>query len=198
MGLPLPLRSLAALGAALWLAACTQASGPVFYLLETPAPVPAAERPAAGAEIGLREIALPLYARRPQIPVLEPDGSVTLSDGHRWAEEPARATTRLVARAISAELGRPVLVEPWPPEVRPGIRVDVDVGYLIGSFGSTLRLEGQYRAIAADRPEVPATAPFEIIEPVAGPDYADLITAQRRALTALGTAIAADLRRLER
>lgn len=196
MGLPIPFRPLAALASLLWLAACTEAAGPSFYLLESPArPAPTAVAE-AGPVVGLREVALPLYARRPQIPVLEANGSVAVSDANRWAEEPARAVSRLIAGVVAAEIGRPVLVEPWPPEIAPEQRVDVEIDYLIGALGGELRLEGQLRTLATGRPESAVTRPFAITEPVSGTTYGDLVAAHGRALAALGRTIAADLARL--
>lgn len=187
---------LALLALVVGLAACTQVTEPTFYLLETAGPKPTtAPTTSAGDVIGLREIDLPLYARRPQIPVLAPDGSVSVSDAHRWAEEPARATTRLIARRISASLGRPLVVEPWPPEIVPRARVDVEIDYVIGSLGGVFRLEGQYRSFATGSPSSAVTTPFALEEPVTGPSHADLVAAQSRALTALADAIAAVLRR---
>ncbi|MBY8974775.1 membrane integrity-associated transporter subunit PqiC [Rhodobacteraceae bacterium NNCM2] len=183
----------------LGLAACSQAIGPSFYLLDS-APLPAAEtRPSSGPVIGMREISLPLYARRPQIALLGPGGVVTLSDNHRWAEEMPRAASRIVARKLTADLGQPVVVEPWPTGVAPDYRLEVEVDYFIGSPGGELRLDGQYRSAAVNAPAKAVTRPFEIRVPVAGgaeDEYTALVAAHAEALNQLADLIVGDLRAL--
>lgn len=193
---PSPPRPLALL-AGLALAACSATPEPRFYLLgggELPAAAPA---PRAERVIGLREIALPLYARRAQIPVLEADGAIAVSDLHRWAEEPPRAVSRLVARTVAAETGATVVVEPWGTEIVPDLRVDIAADYLIGALGGELRLDGEVRLFRRGDPGSAITRPFAIREPLGGESHADLVDAHARALTALGRLVAADLRRLD-
>lgn len=171
-------------------AGCAPSPGPAFYLLE-----PAA-RPTgvvSGPVVGLREIALPLYARRAQIAVLGPGGEITLSDDHRWAEEPPRAASRQIARDLSARLNRPVVVEPWPEGAAPETRVDVEVDVFVGALGGEVRLAGQYRLVDPARPEAAALHWFELSEPVADDTFGALVAAHRRALSALAATIAADL-----
>ncbi|MEM7507030.1 MAG: PqiC family protein [Pseudomonadota bacterium] len=185
---------LAALG--LLVGACTATQEPSFYLLEPPGTtdrVPTG--PVIGPVIGLREFALPLYARRQQIAVLGADGAVAVSDLHRWVEDPSRAITRVVARSLSAGLDRPVVVEPWPPGVAPEQRVDVEVDLLLGALDGDLRLEGQYRVIRAAGPAGGRVTPFALVEPVGGPRYNDLVLAHGRILQRLAAAIEADIRR---
>ena len=97
-------RLIFALLTAALLSACAPAPGPVSYLLDAEA------RPTgalSGEPIGLREIELPLYARRAQIAVLGAGGEITLNEDNRWAEEPPRAASRQVARILAAKLNRP-------------------------------------------------------------------------------------------
>lgn len=173
------------------LAACAATQEPASYLLEA-APRAQPAGPLDGPALGLREVELPLYARRPQMATIGPGGEVSSSDLHRWAEEPPRAASRLIARALSASLARPVVVEPWPPGVAPAALVDVDVDYLIGALGGELRLGGQYRLTGVDG-SGGAARPFDMREPVAGETYGALAAAHGRALDALADLVAADL-----
>lgn len=174
------------------LAGCAAETEPTLYLLDL------AEAPASGTvtgpPIGLREVELPQYARRPQIALLSPDGSLQLSDLNRWAEEPNRAISRLISRLVSAETGRVVLVEPWPPETAPDTRVEVSFDLLVGGLGGTVRAEGQYRVIPLDRSRAPVLHPFALSEPVSGPEVQDLVSAHRRVVERLASEIAASMR----
>lgn len=180
---------IAALAALAAVAACTTAPEPVSYILEAEArPVGAVSGPA----LGLREVDLPLYARRSQIATLGARGEITLSDFHLWAEEQPRAVSRLVARSLAAALGRPVAVEPWPPGVAPEGLVDVDVDVLIGSLGGEVRLGGEYRVIAPDG-RMAAASGFEIVEPLRDDSYGALVAGHADALGALADRVAADM-----
>lgn len=174
------------------LAACAPAPGPVSYLLDAEA------RPTGaltGEPIGLREIDLPLYARRAQIAVLGAGGEVTLNEDNRWAEEPPRAASRQVARILAAKLNRPVVVEPFPQGVSPKVRVDIDVDYFIGSLGGDVRLGGQYRLVSAAAPSDAEITTFEYVEALAGDGFAALVKGHSAALTRLADDIAGGLAR---
>lgn len=175
---------------ALAAAACAPTQDPVSYLLDAQA------RPTgalSGPPLGLREITLPLYARRAQIAVLGTGGEVTLSDNHKWAEEPPRAASRQVARILAAELQRPVVIEPWPRGVTPTRRVDIDVDYFIGSLGGDLRLGGQYRLVEAANPSAAAITTFEYTETLGAPTYAAFVAGHSRALSRLAEDIAREI-----
>ena len=175
---------------AILMAACAPAPGPVSYLLDAEA------RPTgalSGAPIGLREIELPLYARRAQIAVLGAGGEITLNEDNRWAEEPPRAASRQVARILAARLNRPVVVEPWPQGVSPKVWVDIDIDYFIGALGGEVRLGGQYRLVRAASPSDAQITTFDFNEPLAAEGFAELVKGHSRALTRLADEIAADL-----
>ena len=179
---------------ALFLGACAGESEPVYHLLAPTGPTPAA---GTGQVIGLREIALPRYARRAQIAVLGEGGAITLSDTHRWAEEPPRAASRLVARTLAGALGQPVVVEPWPGGAAPALLVEVEVDYFIGAIGGELRLSGQIRVRAPSRGGASRIHPFDLSEPV-GPDgFTDLVASHARALARLAAIIAEATRRID-
>ena len=186
------LRLIFALLTAAIVSACAPAPGPVSYLLDAEA------RPTgalSGEPIGLREIALPLYARRAQIAVLGTGGEVTLNEDNRWAEEPARAASRQVARILAAKLNRPVVVEPWPQGVSPKVRVDIEVDYFIGSLGGEVRLGGQYRLVRAASPSNAAITTFEYVEPLAGDGFEALVRGHSAALSRLADDVAEGLLR---
>ena len=186
----MPIRFLHAVLTVALLAACSPAPGPVSYLLDAEARATGA---LSGEPLGLREIELPLYARRAQIAVLGDGGEVTLNEDNRWAEEPPRAASRQVARIIAAQLSRPVVVEPWPQGVSPKVRIDIDVDFLIGSLGGEVRLGGQYRLVRAASPSEAQIRTFEYVEPLGADGFAELVKGHSRALTRLAEDIARDL-----
>lgn len=186
----MPIRLIFALMAAAALTACAPAPGPVSYLLDAEA------RPTgalSGEPIGMREIDLPLYARRAQIAVLGPGGEVTLNEDNRWAEEPPRAASRQVARILAAQLNRPVVVEPWPQGIAPKVRITIEVDYFIGALGAEVRLGGQYRLVRAAAPSDAQVRTFEYVEPLGADGFAELVRGHNRALTRLAEEIARDL-----
>ncbi len=177
----------------LLLAACAAAPpAPRLYLLEAPQSASTAQ--GSGAEaVGVREISLPLYARRLQIAAEDGAGAVSASEDHLWAEEPARAATRLVARRLAMLRGGPVYADPWPQGAAPAIILSLEADRLLGSFGGEARLEGQMSlscAAARDRIE---TRPFAVRAGAAGADHAALVNAYGAALAALAGDAAAAL-----
>ena len=173
------------------LAGCAAAPEPRQYLLEAPVmPAPVAAAPTAPT-IGLREIALPLYARRQQIAAFDLNGNVTASDEHRWAEEPAPAATRLLARTITDQSGAQVFVEPWERSAAPDIVASVEVDRFIGTLGGEVVLLGQLALAPTKSTARPQTFPFDISAPVGGEDWLNLTAAYGAAITELGQFIAA-------
>lgn len=179
----------AALAFAATLAACAPPVEQRQHLLEAPA---AAASPAGAAlpAVGLRELALPLYARRPQMATLGADGAISSSDDHRWAEDTPRAATRLVARWLQARGGGEVYIEPWPQGFAPALIVNVEVDKMIGALGGTVDLTGEIivaRRTARDRP---ASVPFTISVAAEGEDHGALARAYGAALAMLADRIA--------
>lgn len=175
-------------------AAACASPGPSLYLLDAPevAERPIDERQAA---VGLREIALPLYARRVQISSVDEAGALSASDDNRWAEEPQHAATRLMARRLTKLRGAPAYAEPWPQAAAPAVIVSIDVDRFLGVQGGEVTLEGQMtlvRASSRDRPELRL---FNIKTPVNGVGYDALTAAYGEAIAALTDQLAAELAR---
>lgn len=181
------------LSAGLSLAGCTSSQEPAYYVLGPGAAndARAPTRPSP-ALIGLRELALPLYARRAQIASVGPDGAISLSDDHRWADDPPRAVSRVVARTLTVLTSWSVIIEPWPVGLEPDVRVDIEVDYFAGTLGGELRLSGQYRIIRKNGPS-PVTKTFSVTERSADESYAALVDSHTRALEALARRISLEL-----
>lgn len=185
------MRRFLAVLAFLALAGCAAAPGPQLYLLEAPAPSGAG---AGGPQsVGLREIGLPLYARRVQIASRDPSGAITADDRRRWAEEPPRAATRLVARSLAALRAGAVYADPWPQGASPDFIVTTEVDRFLGALGGDVTLEGQLTVARAGARASAVTGPFAISVPTEGADYAALTAAYGAALAELARRIEAAL-----
>lgn len=136
----------AVLALVLVLAGCDTLLGPSqLYLLPDPPP-PAQESDALGEElIGLNALALPEYADSPRIAYVTPEGPVTQARGEVWADPLARSGTLALARALDARTGAAVVVEPFPVEAAPTIRIEVIVDRFITDPGGLTSLTGVYR-----------------------------------------------------
>lgn len=168
-------------------AGCMTAPEPKYYTL--PTPVPTESVSFEGASVALREIDLPLYARAAQVPHLDRSGAVTLSDDHRWADEPSRAATRALASSLRRALDVPVLVEPWSRSASPSLRVDVSVDRFIGALGGTLELNGEFQLVDLTSRRVMRTETFAITADTAGSSFGRLTEAYSRALAELSDRI---------
>ena len=173
------------------LSGCTTTPDPTFYLL--PIPEASATAPFSGGTIAVREIALPLYARAQQVASLSEDGSVFLSDDHRWADEPARASTRTFVSALKQNTKAPIVAEPWPASVNPAVRVDVTVDRFIGDLrGGTLEFSGQFRIVYSSEDGTRQDS-FAYRIPIDGTGYKSLAAAHSDAIATLAKDIAAQI-----
>lgn len=170
-------------------AACSSPVGPYFYLLEAPAGAAQATAPSR-LSVGVREIGLPLYARRPQMAVRDETGAIVSIDEHRWADDPPHAATRLVARRLATLRGAPAYVDPWPQGAEPDLIATVEVDRFLGALGGEVAFDGQYTVADVDRREGAVTRPFAISVPVQGSDYAALAAAYGEALSNLADILA--------
>jgi len=171
------------------LSGCAATPDPTFYLL----PIPETSNTASfsGGTIAVRELALPLYARAQQVASLSEDGSVFLSDDHRWADEPARATTRTFVSALKQNTGAPIVAEPWPASVKPAVRVDIAVDRFIGDLrGGDLEFSGQYRIVQSGEDDSRQDS-FSYRIPISGMGYKSLAAAHSDAIATLAKDIAA-------
>ncbi len=170
------------------LGACAATPDPTYYLL--PSPEVAASTPYSGGTIAVRELALPLYARAQQVASLAEDGSVLLSDDHRWADEPARASTRTFVSALKQSTGAAIVAEPWPASVSPAIRIDVAVDRLIGTLnGGALEFTGQYRLVRTGGGDGDQDS-FSYRIPLSGTGYKALAEAHSNAIAKLAQDVA--------
>ena len=144
--------------------------------------------------VALRELDLPLYARAAEIAYLDPNGSVTLADEDRWADEPARSSTRALAASLREALGAPVVVEPWGRTVDPVLRIDVVVDRFIGTPGGEVALTGDFQIVRLDDRKTVSAQGFDITGTAAGTGFDALTRAHADALAKLSDEIVIAIR----
>jgi uncharacterized lipoprotein YmbA len=102
------------------------------------------------SSIEVRDVTLPTYAQSEEISIEGLDGAITSSSSLLWADDPGRAATLELARALATITDVPVAAEPWPFEPYPAVRVEVRVEEFIASLAGEFRLSGQYFVAALD------------------------------------------------
>lgn len=124
------------------LTACGDGSGTQHYLIDPPV-----STQVAGDQLGateLRDVSLPEYASASEVAWQSMDGVVRSSSRRLWADNPQRAFTLTLARAISEISGATVIPEPWPMATPAQRRLDVRVEKALASNDGFFRLQGRY------------------------------------------------------
>lgn len=136
MRLAIPLLALAAL------AGCSNPEKTARYLIDPPTPAVRVANNLGTAE--LRDVSLPEYAEAGEVSWQTADGAVRSNPRNLWADEPERAFTLTLARAISDMSGATVIAEPWPLAEPPRRRVEVRVEKALAQLDGIYRLSGRY------------------------------------------------------
>lgn len=132
----------------LTLAGCSNPEKTARYLLDPP-PV-AAQVPNRLGTAELKDVSLPEYASDEELAFQTADGAVRSSPDNLWADNPERAFTLSLARAISDVSGATVIGEPWPLAEPPQRVLEVRVERALAQANNTYRLSGRY-FVADDR-----------------------------------------------
>lgn len=185
---PRSLRPLAALGLIGLLAGCSNPLKTAHHLIEAP---PAATRlPDRIGSAELLEVSLPDYAAASEIAWQDAGGVVRAGNRDLWADEPRRAFTLTLARAISEISGATVIAEPWPLAEPPRHRLDLRIERALAGADGQYRLTGRY-FLSDSRPRGTNLArSFDIRVPLAGEGPAAIAAAQDAALGQLARQIA--------
>lgn len=141
--------------------------------------------------VQVNEVSIPEYAVNQEIPVQQPDGSLTTDTSRLWADLPDRAMAGSLMRHLNVITDAQVAVEPWPLGGFPDVEVSVFVEDMIVQSSGTLRFTGSYALRREGARGL--VEPFGITAPVAGQDYVDIIAAHEAAWLQLAEQIARDL-----
>lgn len=91
--------------------------------------------------IAVREVSLPTHASSEDIAVSGPLGTLTGIDA-LWSDDPVRAVTLDVARALTDITRAQVAPEPWPFESFPDVTVDIRLERLLPTSDGTYVARG--------------------------------------------------------
>lgn len=133
---------LTALIAALAVAGCSNPENTARHLIDPPtAGIQVANR-IGTAE--LKDVSLPEYASDQEVAFQTPDGAVRATPDNLWADNPSRAFTTTLARAISDVSGATVIGTPWPLAEPPQRVIEVRVEQALAQASGVYRLGGRY------------------------------------------------------
>lgn len=181
-------QALIALSCVAALAACSNPMKTGRYLIDPPT---AAERvPDRLGTVELREVSLPEYAAGDEVAWQTNDGAVRLDSKNLWADQPQRAVTLSLARAISDISGATVIAEPWPLGEPPRRKLEVRVEKALAQAGGAYRLAGRYYVADERAGGANQARSFDIAVPLASEHPGDIARAQSQAIAQLARQIA--------
>ena len=180
--------SLISLASLAVLAACSNPMSTGRYLIDPPATGERVPDRIGTAE--LKDVSLPEYASGDEVAWQSGDGAVRLDSKKLWADNPQRAITNSLARAISDISGATVIAEPWPLSEPPRRRIEVRVEKALAQAGGSYRMTGRY-FVSDDRAGGANQArSFDISIPLASEEPAAIARAQSQAIAQLARQIA--------
>ncbi|WP_299654821.1 membrane integrity-associated transporter subunit PqiC [uncultured Tateyamaria sp.] len=104
--------------------------------------------------VSIRDVSLPTYAATEEISSADLDGRLSSSGSALWADDPVRAITLDVARALREVSGARVAPDPWPYQSRPEATVDIRFEELIPDANGEYRAAGLYFVAPDDEDRV--------------------------------------------
>jgi len=142
-------------------------------------------------------VILPDLLQRPQIATRTNDQQISFSDFHRWAGTLADETKRVLVVNLNGLLaGQRAAVTTDDMAIDPAFRVVVNINRFDGLPGGSVWLNAVWSIKEQKGKMAMAVNQSVIEEPVSGPEYPDLVSAQSRAVGQLSGAIAAELEKL--
>ncbi|WP_299908020.1 membrane integrity-associated transporter subunit PqiC [uncultured Paracoccus sp.] len=185
-----PLLSLPAVLSLGLLAACSNPEKTGRYLIDPPSP-PVRVANQLGPTVELRDVSLPAYASGQEVSWQSADGAVRSTPDNLWADNPERAVTLTLARAISDVSGAAVIAEPWPLGEPAQRRLEVRVEKALAQSDGLYRLSGRYFLADESGGGTNHARSFDISVPLANAEPQSIAVAQSTALSILAQQIAA-------
>ncbi len=141
--------------------------------------------------VELLDVSLPAYAEGDEILVQVPGNALTAVSRAQWADDPARAVTLDLSRALGDVTGARVAPEPWPFEEPPEAQVDVRVAEIVADASGAFLMRGQYFVASQDGSGRDRASEFRVSIPLpAGAGPAAIAAARGQATLALAQEIA--------
>jgi uncharacterized lipoprotein YmbA len=170
---------------------------PTFYAL-TPVQdqyVSRRSSPVQNVVIGIGPVKLADYLDESQIVTRTSSNELAKSQFNRWAGSFKNNFNNVLADDIGFLLSTDrIYLYPWRQSVPIVYQVTVDVVRCDGRLGVAASLETRWSIFRGPEKKLLKTMRSNISEPVSGPDYADLVAAQSRAVAKLSQEIAAAIR----
>ncbi|MDI9569163.1 MAG: PqiC family protein [Pseudomonadota bacterium] len=172
-----------------------------LHALATP-PEPSATAAAADAPlIGLGPVAVPDRINRPQITSLSGENEIVVAEFDRWSGSLPEAISRTVVENLTILLPAYRVVSlPWGRRLNVQRQIPIDILRMDGKLGDQIILKANWgiAVTADDGARTALVRHTEIVERIAGADYASYVAAQSRALAKLSREIAAAVHNLPR
>lgn len=173
---------------ALALSACSNPEKTGRFLIDPP--IVAGQLPNRLGTAELKDVSLPAYASDQEVMWQTADGAVRSSPDNLWADNPERAFTLSLARAISDSSGATVIGEPWPLAEPPRRVLEVRVEKALAQADGSYRLSGRYFVSDAGSGGVNHARSFDIAVPMAGDQPQAIAAALSQAIAQLAGQIA--------
>jgi uncharacterized lipoprotein YmbA len=177
-----------AFGGLVLLAGCSSPEKTARYLIEPPAASGQVTNRLGTAE--LKDVSLPEYASGQEVAFQTADGAVRSTPGNLWADNPQRAFTLSLARAISDVSGATVISEPWPLAEPPQRGLEVRVEKALAQSNNVYRLAGRYFVSDEGSGGANHARSFDISVPMASNQPAAAAVASSQAIAILAQQIA--------
>lgn len=174
---------------ALALSACSNPEKTGRFLIDPP--VTGGQLPNRLGTAELKDVSLPDYASDQEVMWQTAEGAVRSSPDNLWADNPQRAFTLSLARAISDASGATVIGEPWPLAEPPQRSLEVRVEKALAQANGTYRLAGRYFVSEAGSGGTNHARSFDISVPMAGDQPQAIAAALSQAIAQLAGQIAA-------
>lgn len=170
------------------LAACSNPEKVGRFLIDPPTPAQRVANRLGTAE--LKDVSLPEYASGQEVAWQTQDGAVRSTPKNLWGDNPQRAFTLTLARAISGASGATVIGEPWPLAEPPARKLEVRVEKALAQADGVYRLAGRYFVSDAGYGGSSQARSFDIAVPLADQTPASIARAQSQAISQLAAQIA--------
>jgi uncharacterized lipoprotein YmbA len=170
------------------LSACSNGEKTARYLIDPPVTGGSVPNRLGTAE--LKDVSLPEYAAAGEVSWQTADGAVRSNTKELWADNPQRAVTQSLARAISDVSGATVIAEPWPLAEPPRRKIEVRVEQALARADGIYRLSGRYFVADSGAGGANQARSFDISVPLADDKPAAIARAQSQAVGQLARQIA--------
>lgn len=129
----------------LLLSACGRSPESQFYVLNPISPQQNKLKAYNHLRIGINQIHSPAYMTKPQVMIHCSAQEVKLEEYHRWVENLAKNTQRVIEANLATLLpGAALVSEPWDVSFKPNYRLQVDISQFEVDNRGNSRLSAEY------------------------------------------------------